>query len=191
MNECKILLASASPRRRELLKLIFDDFECISVDADESLPEGIEPRDAVEVLACRKAKAARALACAEGKMIIAADTLVALGSEIFGKPGCEEDAINILNRLSGKTHSVFTGVCVITESGQSLSFCEQTGVEFFPLSEKQIARYVATGEPMDKAGAYGIQGKGALLVKAIAGDFYNVVGLPVSRLSRVIDMLSS
>lgn len=134
------------------------------------------------MLATRKAQAA-----AEkfpDDRVIAADTVVALGKRIYGKPQSSEEAFEMLSALSGKTHQVFTGVCIYTKSGDRNAFCTRTDVTFFPLSESEIQTYIATGEPMDKAGAYGIQGKGSLFVEKIDGDYYNVVGLPISRLVR-------
>lgn len=122
----------------------------------------------------------------QGEVIVAADTIVVIDNKILGKPKDEAHAAEMLSTLSGRMHAVFTGVCVIFEDGKAESFAERTDVEFYPLTEKEISDYIATGEPMDKAGAYGIQEQGALLVKRIYGDFYNVMGLPVSRLSRVL-----
>ena len=117
--------------------------------------------------------------------VISADTIVVLDGKILGKPKDEEDAFRMLSSLSGRTHEVFTGVCVL-HSGRRLIFAERTEVSFFPLSEDEIRAYIATGEPADKAGAYGIQGKGCTLVKAISGDYNNVVGLPVAGLNRLL-----
>lgn len=182
MFENKILLASNSPRRRELLKLITADFECAAADVDESLPEGISPEDAVIYLSKRKAQAF----VPSEKIIIGADTVVSLNDKIMGKPENDAQAFEMLSDLSGKVHGVFTGVTVI--AGENVrSFWEKTEVEFYPLSQQEIRSYIHTGECSDKAGAYGIQGKGALLVKKINGDYYNVVGLPVSRLYRELN----
>lgn len=179
MLENKILLASNSPRRRELLKLISQEFECAAADADESLPEDITPQEAVLYLSHLKAQAF----APDDKIIIGADTVVALNGRIIGKPENDAQAFEILSSLSAKVHSVFTGVTIIR--GENIrSFYEKTDVEFYPLSEKEIYDYIKTGECADKAGAYGIQGAGALFVKRISGDYYNVVGLPVSRLYR-------
>lgn len=179
MAEKRILLASASPRRRELLHLIAPDFECKAADADESLPDGIIPSDAVLYLSKIKALA---LAPSD-KIIIGADTVVALGNKIIGKPKDEEDAFNILKSLSGREHSVFTGVTIICGTEMRSFFCE-TKVCFYELSDDEIHDYIKTGECLDKAGAYGIQGKGSLVVKKIDGDYFNVVGLPVAELYR-------
>ncbi len=178
----KLILASASPRRRELMTLAGIPFEARPVDADETIICCTPPEGAVMMLATRKAQ----LAAEQfpDDLIIGADTIVAAGKHIYGKPATKEDAFEMLSALSGKTHQVFTGVCIYTKSGERNAFCTRTDVSFFPLSEDEIRAYIATGEPMDKAGAYGIQGKGALLVEKINGDYYNVVGLPISRLIR-------
>ncbi|WP_195540074.1 Maf family protein [Eubacterium maltosivorans] len=178
----KTILASASPRRKELMTLAGIPFEARPVAADETILCCTPPEGAVMMLATRKAQLA-----AEhfpDDLIIGADTIVAVGKHIYGKPDTSEEAFEMLSALSGKTHQVFTGVCIYTKSGHRNAFCTRTDVTFFPLSEEEIRAYIATGEPMDKAGAYGIQGKGALLVEKIDGDYYNVVGLPISRLVR-------
>ncbi|WP_195270601.1 Maf family protein [Eubacterium sp. 1001713B170207_170306_E7] len=180
-----IILASASPRRRELMTMAGIPFEARPVNADETITCCTPPEGAVMMLASRKAQ----LAAEQfpDALIIGADTIVAAGKRIYGKPASESEAFEILSALSGKTHQVFTGVCIYTKSGARNAFCTRTDVTFFPLSESEIRTYIATGEPMDKAGAYGIQGKGALLVEKIAGDYYNVVGLPISRLVRELN----
>ena len=179
-----MILASKSPRRRELLSLFADSFEIIPAEGEEFIPEGTSPKDAVILLSSQKAQEiARSHG---GETIIAADTVVAIDGEILGMPKSAEDAVRMLTKLSGREHFVYTGVCVIFPDGSVSSFAEETSVEFHTLSEKEIADYVATGEPMDKAGAYGIQGRGALIVKRINGDYYNVMGLPVGRLYREI-----
>lgn len=177
-----MILASQSPRRRELLKLIADRFNVIPANGEEYIPAGTSPRDAVVLLSQQKAREIYSLY--SGETVIAADTVVAIDGVILGKPHSEKEAADMLRQLSGREHYVYTGVCVIYPNGEISSFAEETRVEFFPLSEQEIADYVATGDPMDKAGAYGIQGRGALLVKGINGDYYNVMGLPVGRLYR-------
>ena len=148
------------------------------------LVAGEEP----ELLARRKARAA--LACAPGRLIVAADTLVAVDGTALGKPKSREEACAMLRRLSGRTHQVYTGVCVL-RGEKCLSFTQCTQVTFYPLSEEEIRRYADTGEPMDKAGAYGIQGRGALLAEKIDGDYFNVVGLPVARLARALSDMAA
>lgn len=177
----KIILASGSPRRRELMTLAGFDFEVVKTDCDETLPEGISPSGAVLMLSGRKADAARAEN--DDAVILAADTVVAVDGGILGKPEDEADAAKMLRRLSGKTHTVYTGVCILAGENR-VSFAEATDVTFFELTDEEIAAYVATGEPMDKAGAYGIQGKGSLLCEKISGDYFNIVGLPIARVAR-------
>ena len=182
-----LYLASASPRRRELLALAGYSFAVMPADADETVPAGVVPRDAAALLAGRKADAAARLPefLARGDVILAADTVVDLGGQILGKPKDENDARRMLAALSGKRHAVHTGFCVLAGE-KRVCGVESTQVEFYPLSAAEIDRYVRTGEPMDKAGAYGIQGKGALLVRRIAGDYCTVVGLPLARVDRVL-----
>ncbi len=180
-----MILASQSPRRRELLSLITEDFRIIPAKGEEVLPEGISPEQAVILLSRQKAE--EIYKEYKNETIIASDTVVAIDGKILGKPVSEENAAEMLRMLSGRTHSVYTGVCVIDEIGGQHCFAEETTVEFWELSEQLITDYVASGEPMDKAGAYGIQGRGALLVKRISGCYYNVMGLPVGRLMRVLD----
>ena len=177
-----MILASKSPRRKELLSLITEDFRIIPAVGEEVIPEGTLPPQAVVMLAQQKAREIRAEHSDE--IIIAADTVVVVDDKILGKPKNEQRAAEMLSMLSGRKHSVLTGVCIIFADGAEKSFYEQTEVEFFPLTDKQIQRYIATGEPMDKAGAYGIQGKGGLLIKRFEGDYFNVVGLPAARLAR-------
>lgn len=177
------VLASASPRRKELLGRLGISFDILVSHADESVPEGTLPADAAVMTAEKKAKAVAALrpdAC-----VIGADTIVVLGSTVMGKPADEADAVRMLTALSGRTHQVMTGVAVVY-GGKTRTFVQVTDVTFYPLSEAEIKAYVASGEPMDKAGAYGIQGLGCTLVKGICGDYFNVVGLPVAELNRVL-----
>ena len=176
-----IILASASPRRKEIMQTAGLSFSVLVSDTDETLPDGITAFDAVTELAYRKA-----LAVAKthpDDTVIGADTVVTLDGKILGKPKDAEDAKNMLRTLSGRTHKVYTGVCII-RNGTSNKFFEETDVTFYELSENEINDYVSSNEPMDKAGSYGIQGKGCALVKGICGDYFNVVGLPVSRLIR-------
>lgn len=182
-----MILASQSPRRKELLSFIAEDFKIIPAVGEEKIPNGTLPQDAVVMLAQQKAREIRA--AYKDETIIAADTVVVVDNDILGKPKSEQQASEMLRRLSGRKHSVLTGVCIIFADGAEKSFYEQTLVEFYPLSEQEIQRYIATGEPMDKAGAYGIQGRGSLLIKRFEGDYFNVVGLPVARLSRELGEL--
>lgn len=180
-----MILASQSPRRRELLGFICAEFEVIPAVGEEIIPEGAAPAEAV--LALSRQKAEEIAAQFPNETVIGADTVVSIDGEILGKPRDEQEAADMLKRLSGRVHSVFTGVCVVFPDGRTENFAEETKVEFYPLSEREIADYIATGDPMDKAGAYGIQERGAKNVKGIVGDFYNVMGLPVSRLYRVLN----
>lgn len=177
-----MILASQSPRRRELLSLITTDFKVIPAKGEEILPDGISPKEAVILLS--RQKAAEIYKEYKNDTIIASDTVVAIDGKILGKPIDVADAAAMLRSLSGRTHSVFTGVCIISPDGSENCFAEETTVEFWELSDEHITDYVRSGEPMDKAGAYGIQDAGALLVKCINGDYYNVMGLPVGRLYR-------
>lgn len=174
-----LILASSSPRRRELLGRLGLEFDIVPSGADESLPEGIAPAEAVSLLSFRKA--CDVSSGRPGDTVIAADTLVALGGRTLGKPSGAEEAAAMLASLSGRTHEVFTGVTV-RRGGRALTGVERTAVCFRRLTQREISAYVASGEPMDKAGAYGIQALGALLVAGIEGDYFNVMGLPLVRL---------
>ena len=181
----KIVLASGSPRRQELLRRIgVTDFDIRVPETEESYPAGLTPREVVEYISREKADAAAKL-CAEDEIVITADTMVFLDEARLGKPADEADALRMLTSLQGRHHTVCTGITV-RQGGRSLTESESTEVYFRPVSEAELRGYIATGEPMDKAGAYGIQGMGALLVEKINGDFFNVMGLPVLRLSRML-----
>ena len=180
-----IILASNSPRRRELLgQMGIERFHVISPDVDETVAAGLSPTQIVEELSLRKAGAAAKGAGPE-ELIIAADTVVALDGAVLGKPRGGDEAFAMLSALSGREHHVYTGVTVL-RGGRAVTEHEETAVTFRPLEPGEIRGYIATGEPMDKAGAYGIQGLGALLVSGIRGDYCNVVGLPVFRLGRIL-----
>jgi len=180
-----IVLASASPRRRELLERIgITDFDIRVPEADETYPAGLTPAQIVEYISRVKAEAAAKL-CAPDEIVITADTMVFLDDLRLGKPADEADALRMLTDLQGRHHTVCTGVTV-RQGQQSMTQSESTEVYFRSASEAELRAYIATGEPMDKAGAYGIQGKGSLLVERINGDFFNVMGLPVLRLSRML-----
>lgn len=176
-----IVLASASPRRRDLLTLAAPDFWVVPAKGEENADPTLPPNEYVCELA--KNKAEEVAVMFPDETVIGADTVVIFNGEILGKPKDEEDAQRMLRLLSGNTHSVFTGVAIVS-NGQLTTFAEETRVTFFELDEREVARYVASGEPFDKAGAYGIQDAGALLVKGIEGDYYNVMGLPVGSLYR-------
>ena len=167
----KVILASGSPRRAELLTMLGLPFE-IRASAAEGKPEpGESPEVTVMKLAKQKAEGA------EGELVLSADTIVYLDGKILGKPRTEEEAFSMLRMLSGRTHRVYTGLCV-----NGICEYEVSEVTFASLTDEEIRAYIATGEPMDKAGAYGAQGKGAVFIEKINGDFFNVMGLPVHRL---------
>ncbi len=187
MIDKKIILASASPRRKELIALVATDVQVRPADCDETLPEGIGARDAVEYLSQIKNRASRT-GCFDEEVIISADTVVALDDMILGKPRYKEDARRMITLLSGRTHQVYTGV-TISLGEKSVTFSEKTDVEFYPLTYKEIEEYISGTEPYDKAGAYAIQGKASLLIKGISGDYFNVVGLPVARLNKELEKL--
>lgn len=179
----KIILASASPRRKELLGQLGLDFEICVSDVEEIVTQK-EPDKVVEELSMQKAEAVFRQTTGD-VLVIGADTVVALGGEILGKPANEQIACEMLRNLQGKEHFVYTGVTLFFRSGVqewSKTFSEGTKVYFYPMAEEEIRAYVATKEPMDKAGAYGIQGLGGKFVKKICGDYNNVVGLPIARL---------
>ena len=186
-TDLKVVLASASPRRKELIKLIFEDFTVLPAECDETLPDGIDAKEAVEYLSKIKNDATKALLNGEA-LVISADTVVAVDGEILGKPIDKEDARRMMNLLSGRIHQVYTGITV-SQGEKTHTFSEKTDVEFLKLSEQEIEDYISTSEPYDKAGAYGIQGKASLLIKGINGDYFNVVGLPVARLKRELSQL--
>lgn len=180
-----IILASQSPRRRELLgQMGISDFIIRPARGAEVVDPALSSAQLVEELSRQKALEVSATAEA-GDLIIAADTVVAVDGQVLGKPHSRDEAVEMLTALSGRTHTVYTGVTVC-RGGEALTEHEATAVRFRPLTPAEIAAYVATGEPMDKAGSYGIQGYGALLVEGIEGDYFNVVGLPVCRLGRML-----
>ena len=179
-----IILASGSPRRKELLKLITDDFKIVVSDADESVGEDVLPSELTEILSIRKAEAVVNLVN-DDDVIISADTVVALDNRILGKPKDRQDAFNMLKMLSGKTHNVITGVTVLKgDKRETFSVC--TEVTFYALTDDEINCYLNNDEYKDKAGSYGIQGFGGLFVEKINGDYNNVVGLPVGRIYQEI-----
>lgn len=173
-----IILASASPRRKEILELADLEFDVMPSDAQE-ITTKTAPNEVVMELASLKAKDIYKKS-EKQSMIVGADTVVAYQGQILGKPTDKADAKRMLTMLSGQTHEVYTGVCVI-EDGKTKTFYEETKVTFYEISDEQIDHYIKTGEPMDKAGSYGIQGKAAVFIKGIEGDYYNVVGFPIAR----------
>ena len=180
-----MILASQSPRRKELLgQMGLRGFKVTSPEVDETVDEHLPPAQVVEELSRRKAMAVARHADGDD-LIIAADTVVALEGAVLGKPADQRDAFAMLSALSGNRHYVYTGLTVI-QGDQVVTQHECTTVTFRELEPEEISHYIATGEPMDKAGAYGIQGLGAMLVSGIEGDYFNVVGLPIFRLSRIL-----
>ena len=183
----QIILASASPRRRELLKELVPEFRIIPAKGEERADPSLSPEETVKVLARRKAEEVAALVAARNCAVLGADTVVALDGKILGKPKDAADAFRMLSALSGRTHEVFTGVCLILPGGEKTVRADRTEVEFYPLSEEWIGEYVAGGPPMEKAGAYGIQAGG--LAKRITGSYSNVVGLPLERCRELLTPL--
>ena len=187
MAYCKkrLILASASPRRRELLDKFGISYEVLPAQGEEIVAPGLAPEEIVRSLAGQKAAEAAHRANDPEAVILAADTLVELDGTVLGKPGTPERAREMLHALSGKAHRVWSGVCV-RQGERILSGSECTAVHFRTLSDEEIEAYIATGEPLDKAGAYGYQGLASLFVERIEGDFFNVVGLPLCRTGEML-----
>ena len=186
----KIVLASGSPRRKELLARTGVVFSVVVSNGEENT-NLTDPAETVEKLSQDKAisVADRLENESEPCLIIGADTVVAFEGKILGKPSDEEDALDTLLKLQGKSHQVYTGVAFCRDGKVLSSFVQCTEVDFYPLTERQIQRYLATKEPFDKAGAYGIQGKGGLFVRGIRGDYFNVVGFPLARAAQELEQL--
>ncbi|MDO4270528.1 MAG: Maf family protein [Eubacteriales bacterium] len=185
----ELVLASASPRRRELLGLITENFSVCPADADETLRPGA-PLDR-EVVRLSRLKAEAARAAYPDAVCIGSDTMVTIDGLPLGKPADEKDAAAMLRRLRGRTHEVLTGLAVLPPAGEARTLLTRTRVAFRDFGEDELAAYLATGEPLDKAGAYGIQGRGALLVEGIEGDYYSVMGLPVAGLYALLRELGA
>lgn len=181
----KIILASKSPRRREILSGLGVKFECEPADIDESVQKGTDAKSAVEQISQRKALHIAQKYKGENVLIISADTVVCFEGEIFGKPESKEQAVKMLESMSGKTHTVLSGFTLIL-ADKCITKSVSTKVTFRNLDKSEIDDYVNSGEPMDKAGAYGIQEKGALFVEKIDGDYFNVVGFPVCEIFKVL-----
>ena len=177
-----VILASQSPRRKELMGLFHIPFTIQVPDADETMDPGVSAAEAVAMVSRRKAEAVKR---EPGDVVIAADTIVVCDGQILGKPRDEADAFRMLHLLSGRDHQVMTGMSVL-RGDRCLTHTEVTHIHFRNLSEKEISAYIATKEPMDKAGAYGIQGGAALFAEQMVGDYYNVMGLPVCRLGLLL-----
>ena len=181
----KVVLASASPRRKELMEMLgVQDLEIIPAKGEEIAPENVGPDELVKILSAQKAAEVAALGHEED-IVIGADTIVWAHGRVYGKPKTELEAKEMLQSLSGYTHEVYTGVTVI-KGGQQISRAEMSRVSFRELDEREIDAYIASKEPMDKAGAYGAQGKAALFVRGIEGDFFNVMGLPLCCLGEML-----
>ncbi len=182
----RFVLASQSPRRKEILDEVGVKHIQIPSSEDETLSENLTPEQYVmEIALLKGASVAKNLK--EGHIVISADTIVVSEGKILGKPKCEVDALDMLMSLSGKWHDVYTGYCVInTDDANSCSKYEKTRVKFRSFTKREAQKYVASGESMDKAGGYGIQGKGRLLVEKIDGDYFNVVGLPICALAKML-----
>ena len=178
----QLILASASPRRKELLGLFHIPFVIRVADIDETMDADKLPFDEVARVSRLKALA---VPREDGDIVIAADTIVVCEDKVLGKPKTEAEAVEMLTLLSGRDHQVMTG-CTVLRADRAETFTEVTDLHFRPLSRKEIENYVASGEPMDKAGSYGIQGGAALFCERMAGDYYNVMGLPVCRLGQVL-----
>ncbi len=183
-----IILASASPRRKEILSLADLSFEVMPSNVREVITKEA-PNEVVMELSSQKARDIWNK-IKEKKIVVGADTVVSYDGKILGKPADEEDAARMLSMLSGSMHRVYTGVTIICE-GKEISFYEETKVYFYPLDDEEIQAYIRTGEPMDKAGAYGIQGKAAVFIRGIEGDYYNVVGFPIARFMREMKKIQS
>ncbi|MCR5797647.1 MAG: Maf family protein [Eubacterium sp.] len=189
----KVVLASASPRRQELLKNIVKDYETFNTECDEYVASS-EPEEITSILSKRKAMAVIDAEHIKDSVVIGADTVVCLDYDILIKPSNEEEAYDMLERLNGRGHEVVSGVTILVtdEHGKVVyesTFSESTNVEVAPMNDEEINEYIATGEPMDKCGGYGIQGEFSKYVTEIMGDYYNVMGLPVARLYKELKLL--
>lgn len=179
-----IILASKSPRRQELLRLLGVDYKIITEDIDETMDPSLPPEAEVRRVSACKAQAVAPLASAQD-IIISADTIVVLDDRVMGKPKSAQEAVEMLEALSGRTHRVMTGLTV-RQGERSECVAVITEITFRPLSAREIRAYVASGEPMDKAGAYGIQGGASVFVSHLSGDYFNVMGLPVCTLTQLL-----
>ena len=177
----RVVLASQSPSRKMLLEQAGIAFDVVVSGVDEDVPEGFTPAQTVEELSARKARAVAPLC--PGRAVIAADSIVSIDGLVLGKPESDEAACQMLRRLSGRTHEIFTGVCLLAKGGQQV-FHQVTQVKFYDLTDEEIAAYVAMGESRGRAGSYGIEGAGVILVESIQGDYSNIVGLPVAETLR-------
>ena len=178
-----VILASASPRRKELLSMAGVEYISIPAEVDETPPSNILPAELPGFLSSLKADAVSAKHPED--IVIGADTIVVIDDNVLGKPKDKDDAVRMLKSLSGRTHTVYTGVTITRHcDSKKISFTSSAQVEFYPLSDSEIDKYIATGDPFDKAGAYGIQSPGCVLVKGIVGDYFTVMGLPIAETVR-------
>lgn len=182
----QLILASGSPRRKELLSLFRIPFTVVPADVDETMDPANAPCEEVARLSAKKARAVKR---EPDDVVIAADTIVVCEGKVLGKPKSEENAYHMLSLLSGRDHQVMTG-CTVLRGEKCETFTEVTDLHFRTLSEREIRAYIASGEPMDKAGAYGIQGGAALFCRRMEGDYYNVMGLPVCRLWQTLQSIA-
>lgn len=182
----QLILASGSPRRKELLSLFHIPFTVVPADVDETMDPANAPCDEVARLSAKKARAVKR---EPDDVVIAADTIVVCEGKVLGKPKSEENAYQMLSLLSGRDHQVMTG-CTVLRGEKCETYTEVTDLHFRTLSEREIRAYIASGEPMDKAGAYGIQGGAALFCRRMEGDYYNVMGLPVCRLWQTLQSIA-
>lgn len=182
----QLILASGSPRRKELLSLFHIPFTVVPADVDETMDPANAPCEEVARLSAKKARAVKR---EPDDVVIAADTIVVCEGKVLGKPKSEENAYHMLSLLSGRDHQVMTG-CTVLRGEKCETFTEVTDLHFRTLSEREIRAYIASGEPMDKAGAYGIQGGAALFCRRMEGDYYNVMGLPVCRLWQTLQSIA-
>ncbi|SCW46245.1 septum formation protein [Paenibacillus tianmuensis] len=185
-----LVLASSSPRRQELIQMLKLPFEIITNDVDETISTDLPPDRIVEELSLRKAKASTARVTDSQSIVIGSDTIVVYSQQVLGKPKDQEDAFRMLKLIEGKTHQVYTGItCIDVGESRIITRSKVTDVRMKALSDEQIRAYIATGEPMDKAGAYAIQGIGSTIIESINGDHFNVVGMSLSLLSELLEEL--
>lgn len=190
MDKKSIILASKSPRRREILKNAGYEFTIIEADIDETVMELLSPSETVINIALKKALYVKKINLDMNSIILAADTMVSKNGNLLGKPKNADDAFNMLKALSGAWHEVYTGYCIL-KGKQQFTGCEVTKVKFRIVTDEEINKYIQSGEPFDKAGAYGVQDRASAFVERIEGDFFNVMGLPICKISKFINILNS
>lgn len=189
LNKHRLILASSSPSRKILFEQVKIPFEVVVSGVDESVPFEFSPEQTVKTLAVRKAKAVwKTLSKKENVVVIAADSVVSIDDKIIGKPKDENHAFEMLKSLSGRTHRIFSGVCILIKDKEE-TFANMTEVSFYDLTDGEISDYVRTGEPMGKAGSYGIESRGVLLIKSICGDYSNIVGIPIAETLRRLNKM--